>query len=303
MPYHSHLEADAQPLPAGEFSLARVEMFPFAHVVRPGSRLRINVEVPGGNQPFWQTDPLTFAGPVTNDIAHTAGMPSRIVLPLVAGASTPNVPDALPPCPGLRGQACRAYLPPHLVTGVTAVADGPDIDVDWVPHFAQVGTPIDEVGAPADQGIPFAAAPTGFRIDVAPTGESFEVGPDVTTFTYPDAAPDTRFSFTVTAQYEEGVAPTSDASLSVLIQSPTPESTTTTTAPTTTTTAGPASSTTTVAGATSADPGSVTAAGVTTSSSGSLPITGAAIALFVVIAVALLAVGIVLAIVARRRKP
>ncbi len=31
----------------------RVELFPFAHVFRAGSRIRITVEAPGGNRPFW----------------------------------------------------------------------------------------------------------------------------------------------------------------------------------------------------------------------------------------------------------
>ena len=34
--------------------------------------------------------------------------PSRVVLPVVSGI---NVPTPLPPCPGLRGEACRAYAP------------------------------------------------------------------------------------------------------------------------------------------------------------------------------------------------
>jgi hypothetical protein len=271
-------------------------MFPFAHVVRAGSRLRINVEVPGGNQPFWQTDPLTFAGPVTNDIAHTVGMPSRIVLPLVPPASSPNVPDALPPCPGLRGQACRAYLPPHRVTDVTASVAGDDIDVSWVPFFESVGTPINAAAAPAFQG-----AATGFRIEVSPTGETFEVGPDTTTFTYPDAAVDTRFSFTVTARYDEGLAPASDASLSVLIQGPEPSTTTTTTVEPTTTTAAPASSTTSTPGS-SGSSGSTAAPSGSTSASGSLPITGAAIGVAIVVGALLLGGGIALALVSRRKQ-
>jgi hypothetical protein len=39
-------------------------------------------------------------------IAHSPTMPSRLVLPVVPGV---DVPAALPPCPGLRGEPCRAY--------------------------------------------------------------------------------------------------------------------------------------------------------------------------------------------------
>jgi len=35
-------------------------------------------------------------------------MPSRLVLPVVAGVA---VPTGLPPCPGLRGEPCRPYRP------------------------------------------------------------------------------------------------------------------------------------------------------------------------------------------------
>ncbi len=33
--------------------------------------------------------------------------PSKLMLPVVAGV---DVPTALPPCPGLRGEPCRDYV-------------------------------------------------------------------------------------------------------------------------------------------------------------------------------------------------
>jgi uncharacterized protein len=41
-------------------------------------------------------------------IAHSPRFPSRLVLPVVPGVS---VPTGLPPCPGLRGEPCRTYVP------------------------------------------------------------------------------------------------------------------------------------------------------------------------------------------------
>ena len=41
-------------------------------------------------------------------IAHTSQMPSRLILPVVPGV---RVPTALPPCPWLRGEPCRKYVP------------------------------------------------------------------------------------------------------------------------------------------------------------------------------------------------
>ncbi len=50
-PVHTDLEADASPLPAGVFTKVRIELFPFAHPFRMGSRLRITVDAPGGSRP------------------------------------------------------------------------------------------------------------------------------------------------------------------------------------------------------------------------------------------------------------
>jgi uncharacterized protein len=107
-PRATHLEADAEPLPAGSFSLVRVGLFSVAHVFREGSRLRISVEAPGGDRTRWAFDTPLTGGSVENEVAHTAGMPSRLVLPVVPGVVPP--PD-LPACPGLRGQPCRSYVP------------------------------------------------------------------------------------------------------------------------------------------------------------------------------------------------
>ena len=105
-PVQSHLEPDAADLPAGQFVEARVELFPFAHVFRAGSRVRLSVESPGGDRALWKFDVLPADGQVINTIGHTAAAPSRIVLPVVPGI---EVTTPLPPCPGLRAQPCRAY--------------------------------------------------------------------------------------------------------------------------------------------------------------------------------------------------
>jgi predicted acyl esterase len=108
-PVQTHYGADVADLPAGQFVLARVEMFPFAHVFRAGSQIRISVEAPGGDRPEWKFDalPLPVGGSVTNTIAHSAAYPSRVVLPVVPDD---DVTTPLPPCPSLRGQPCRAYV-------------------------------------------------------------------------------------------------------------------------------------------------------------------------------------------------
>ena len=106
-PVASHLEVDAQPLPADEFVLARVEIFPFGHVFRAGSRIRITIEAPGGDRPLWKFQALPAVGEVVVDVARSEASPSRVVLPVVPGI---DVPADLPPCPSLRGQPCRDYV-------------------------------------------------------------------------------------------------------------------------------------------------------------------------------------------------
>ena len=120
-PWHTDTAEDAAPLPAGKFVKARVELFPFAAVFRAGSRVRITVEAPGGNRPLWTFDSLPASGTVTNDIAHSIGHPSRVVLPVIPGIV---VPTPLPPCPSLRGQPCRTAYGASVPTAVKAVAVG-----------------------------------------------------------------------------------------------------------------------------------------------------------------------------------
>jgi predicted acyl esterase len=100
-------EADAAPLPAGQFSPVRVEIYPFAHVFRAGSKVRLIITAPGGDRIAWTFD--TLPGTQANEIARSVGRPSSVALPVVSGVS---VPTGLPLCPGLRGQPCRTYTAP-----------------------------------------------------------------------------------------------------------------------------------------------------------------------------------------------
>ena len=110
-PLQTHFAVDVAPLPAAQFVLARVEIYPFGHVFRAGSQIRISIEAPGGDRPAWNFAALplpTDGSQVINTIAHSAAYPSRVVLPVVPDA---NVTTPLPPCPSLRGQPCRSYVP------------------------------------------------------------------------------------------------------------------------------------------------------------------------------------------------
>ncbi|MEY2416956.1 MAG: uncharacterized protein QOH53_2290 [Ilumatobacteraceae bacterium] len=105
-PAHTNLEADAADLPAGKFTPVRVELFPFAHPFRSGSRLRLTVDAPGNSRPVWEFRTIDNGETVT--IAHDAEHPSNLLLPVVPGI---DVPKAAPPaCGSLRGEPCRTWV-------------------------------------------------------------------------------------------------------------------------------------------------------------------------------------------------
>ncbi len=107
----THREIDAQPLLAdGALTQMSVELMPFAHIFHAGSRVRIIVDVPGGSRPHWQFDIRRYSQPVDVTVGFGGLDASNIVLPVIPGVGA-SAPLALPPCPSLRGQPCRTYVP------------------------------------------------------------------------------------------------------------------------------------------------------------------------------------------------
>jgi uncharacterized protein len=105
-PVPTYKAADVRPLPRGRFAEVTVPLYYEGHAYRRGSRIRITVSAPGGDQPVWGFSQTRPTGRAMVQIAHSRRFPSRLVLPVVPGVS---VPTPLPPCPGLRGEPCRAY--------------------------------------------------------------------------------------------------------------------------------------------------------------------------------------------------
>ncbi len=105
-PAHTNLEADSADLPVGELTEVRVELFPFAHPFRAGSRLRLTIDAPGNNRPVWEF--VTIASGETVTVATGGVRMSKLVLPVVAGVDVP--PDAPPACGSLRGEPCRTWV-------------------------------------------------------------------------------------------------------------------------------------------------------------------------------------------------
>jgi len=115
-PVPTFLQADAQPMPSGQFVPLVIPLYDEGHVYRAGSRIELTIAAPNGTQPVWsfsQTEPDSSMSPSgTSTVAVEYGpdlaQPSMLVLPVVPGLEAPT---PLPPCPSLRNEPCRASQP------------------------------------------------------------------------------------------------------------------------------------------------------------------------------------------------
>lgn len=105
---HTFAADDRRPLVPGEWIRFRLPLHPFAHVVRAGSRLRLQLSTPGRDHPFW-----CFENPVVAGAAHEIGRGgerrSALVLPAWDDVAL-ELPEDHPPAAALRGQPSRPYL-------------------------------------------------------------------------------------------------------------------------------------------------------------------------------------------------
>jgi predicted acyl esterase len=106
-PVLSLRRSSARRLPAGRFTEVTIPLYYEGHAYRAGSRIRVIISAPNGDQPVWSFSQLVPSGRAKVWLAHSASMRSRLVLPVLA---TATVPTPLPPCPGLRGEPCRQYV-------------------------------------------------------------------------------------------------------------------------------------------------------------------------------------------------
>jgi len=108
-PVPSMLASDVQPMPRGRFVPVAIPLYYEGHVYRAGTRIRITIAAPNGAQPVWGfNDTRPTSGTANVAIAFSRSMPSSVVLPVVPGVKA-GAPQ--PPCPGLRNEPCRAYVP------------------------------------------------------------------------------------------------------------------------------------------------------------------------------------------------
>jgi predicted acyl esterase len=107
-PVLSLRRSDVSPLPRDRYARVTIPLYYEGHAYRAGSRIRVTISAPNGTQPIWSFDHTQPKGTAKVRVAYSKKMPSKLILPVVPGV---NVPTALPPCPGLRGEPCRAYQP------------------------------------------------------------------------------------------------------------------------------------------------------------------------------------------------
>jgi uncharacterized protein len=113
---HPFTEDAFRPVGSGHWVRAQVEIPSVGHVFRAGSRLRLTVGTPGRNHATWEFDNPDYGGATpTHTVGRSRARPSALVLGVLDGVDVPSVGPA--PCPGLRGQACRPFVPTENTPG------------------------------------------------------------------------------------------------------------------------------------------------------------------------------------------
>ena len=109
-PVQSLRQEDFADMPSDQFVPVTIPLYYEGHMYRAGSRIRVRISAPNGDQPIWafaEADPSSQANVA---IGYGGSMPSKLELPVVPGVDTTT---PLPPCPGLRGEPCRDYVASH----------------------------------------------------------------------------------------------------------------------------------------------------------------------------------------------
>src|SRR5947209_18946070 len=105
-PYQTHQQSDQELLTPGTPAFMRIEIFPFGHVFRAGSRIRISIEGPKFLPELWGFAALPV--PATNLVYHDAAHPSSLALAVLPSLDIPAADHSLPACGSVIRQPCRA---------------------------------------------------------------------------------------------------------------------------------------------------------------------------------------------------
>ena len=99
---------DIRPMPRGRFVQVTIPLYYQAHPYRKGSRIRVTISAPNGDQPIWAFKETIPKGKRKAKMAikFSKKRPSQLRLPVVPGV---EVPTELPACPALRAQPYRDF--------------------------------------------------------------------------------------------------------------------------------------------------------------------------------------------------
>ena len=118
-PVPTFAEDDVEPLVPGRAVDVAVPLFPVAHPLRAGSRLRLTIDAPGDNRAVWAFRTVSAGEEVT--VAYGAAHPSRLVLPVVDGvALAPAPPPAAPSAASPAVPTCPPRTAGEQLTAVRA---------------------------------------------------------------------------------------------------------------------------------------------------------------------------------------
>jgi predicted acyl esterase len=114
---HPFTEDSYRPVRPGRWTEVKVEIPSFGHAFRAGSQLRLTVGTPGRNHATWEFDNPDHGGDTpVHTVGRSGSRPSSLVLGVLGGVDVPAL-AAPTPCPALRGQACRPYVPTEKTPG------------------------------------------------------------------------------------------------------------------------------------------------------------------------------------------
>ena len=105
-PVLSLRKRDVKPLPRKRFVKVTIPLYYQGHAYRSGSRIRVTLSAPNGDQPIWAFGETSPAKRAKIEIARSK---KQRLEPRCCRSSPCRSPTGLPPCPGLRGEPCREY--------------------------------------------------------------------------------------------------------------------------------------------------------------------------------------------------
>ncbi len=93
-PVQSLRQEDFSPMPSDQVVPVTIPLYYEGHMYRAGSRIRVRISAPNGDQPIWAFSEADPPGQANVAIGYGGSMPSRLELPVVPGVSAPT---SLPP--------------------------------------------------------------------------------------------------------------------------------------------------------------------------------------------------------------